>query len=51
MTEEKNNQNKKKEKCPLCNISEDTLERLKRGGSKEGDDKLDKNGDKTKDGK
>ncbi len=29
MAEEKNNQNQKEEECPLCKVSEDTLEILK----------------------
>ena len=38
---------KKEEKCPLCDISEETLERLNQGGNKKIKEELVKNNGRT----
>ncbi|MFQ6049604.1 MAG: hypothetical protein ACE5J0_01010 [Candidatus Paceibacterales bacterium] len=46
--EEKNKQkqNKKEEECPLCEISEDTLKRLRESKDKKTEDKSAKNNER-----
>ena len=50
MSEEKNKQNRKeKDGCPLCNVSEETLKRLKESGGKKTDNKSVENNKRSKD--
>ncbi len=45
---EKEKKQSKKEKCPLCNISEDTLKKLREGRDKKTEDKSAKNNGKAR---
>lgn len=48
MFKRKKKQDKKKEACPLCKISNQTLERLKESGNKKTKDRLIENNDESR---
>ncbi len=45
---EKEKKESKKEKCPLCNISEETIKRLREGRDKKTEEKSVKNNEKSR---